>query len=64
MVAMMKINFAYIIILVEIIISSHSLNIMAQNTPVTFNNPILSGFHPDPSIVRVGEDYYMVNSTF
>ena len=37
---------------------------MAQNTPVTFNNPILSGFHPDPSIVRVGEDYYMVNSTF
>ncbi|MCA0755875.1 glycoside hydrolase family 43 protein [Paenibacillus sp. N4] len=30
----------------------------------TYNNPILPGFHPDPSIVRVGEDYYMVNSTF
>ena len=27
-------------------------------------NPILPGFHPDPSIVRVGEDYYIVNSTF
>lgn len=27
-------------------------------------NPILSGFYPDPSICRVGEDYYMVNSTF
>ncbi|WP_284638970.1 glycoside hydrolase family 43 protein [Paenibacillus silviterrae] len=30
----------------------------------TYANPILSGFHPDPSIVRVGDDYYMVNSTF
>lgn len=27
-------------------------------------NPILAGFYPDPSIVRVGEDYYLVNSTF
>lgn len=27
-------------------------------------NPILSGFFPDPSICRVGEDYYLVNSTF
>lgn len=24
-------------------------------------NPVLSGFYPDPSICRVGEDYYMVN---
>ncbi|WP_249863008.1 glycoside hydrolase family 43 protein [Paenibacillus konkukensis] len=30
----------------------------------TYTNPIRPGFHPDPSIVRVGEDYYMVNSTF
>ncbi len=29
-----------------------------------YQNPILSGAYPDPSIVRVGEDYYMVNSTF
>ena len=27
-------------------------------------NPILRGMHPDPSIVRVGEDYYLVNSSF
>lgn len=27
-------------------------------------NPVLSGFYPDPSICRVGEDYYLVNSTF
>src|SRR5215211_5198267 len=27
-------------------------------------NPILPGFNPDPSIVRVGEDYYVATSTF
>jgi xylan 1,4-beta-xylosidase len=27
-------------------------------------NPILPGFHPDPSIVRVGDYYYIANSTF
>ena len=29
-----------------------------------YRNPILAGFYPDPSIVRVGEDYYLVNSSF
>lgn len=28
------------------------------------NNPILSGFYPDPSICRVGDEYYLVCSTF
>ena len=27
-------------------------------------NPILPGFNPDPSIVRVGDDYYIATSTF
>ena len=27
-------------------------------------NPVLPGFHPDPSIVRAGEWYYLANSTF
>jgi xylan 1,4-beta-xylosidase len=27
-------------------------------------NPVLSGFHPDPSILRVGPDYYLATSTF
>ncbi len=30
----------------------------------TIQNPILRGFHPDPSIIRVGEDYYIATSTF
>ena len=29
-----------------------------------YRNPVLRGFHPDPSVVRVGEDYYLVNSSF
>ncbi len=30
----------------------------------TATNPILKGFYPDPSICRVGDCYYLVNSTF
>ena len=29
-----------------------------------FRNPVLTGFHPDPSILRVGADYFMTTSTF
>jgi alpha-N-arabinofuranosidase len=32
--------------------------------PGEYANPILKGFYPDPSVTRVGEDYYLVNSTF
>ena len=34
---------------------------MLQNT---YHNPLLPGFYPDPSICRVGEDYYLVTSSF
>lgn len=29
-----------------------------------YTNPILPGFYPDPSVCRVGDDFYMVTSTF
>ncbi|SVD72122.1 uncharacterized protein METZ01_LOCUS424976, partial [marine metagenome] len=29
-----------------------------------FINPVISGAHPDPSICRVGDDYFIVNSSF
>lgn len=29
-----------------------------------YANPIVAGYHPDPSIVRVREDYYLINSSF
>lgn len=31
---------------------------------VIAKNPIMPGFYPDPSICAVGEDFYLVNSTF
>ena len=39
-----------------------SLHLNAQ-IPM-FSNPIIRGGYPDPSICRVGEDYYIVNSSF
>ena len=42
--------------------------LFAANLPAqpsgTFRNPIIPGYHPDPSICRVGDDYYLVNSSF
>ncbi|WP_419876426.1 glycoside hydrolase family 43 protein [Candidatus Pristimantibacillus sp. PTI5] len=29
-----------------------------------YHNPVIPGFHPDPSICRVGSDYYLVTSSF
>ncbi|QOY88791.1 glycoside hydrolase family 43 protein [Paludibaculum fermentans] len=36
---------------------------MAEEAAI-IRNPILPGFNPDPSIVRVGDDYYIATSTF
>src|SRR5664279_4755715 len=30
----------------------------------SYQNPIIPGFHPDPSICRVGNDFYLVTSSF
>ena len=30
----------------------------------THKNPVRRGFFPDPSVIRVGDDFYMVNSSF
>lgn len=36
----------------------------ARAGPGDYANPILPGFYPDPSIIRVGAWFYLVNSTF
>ena len=44
------------------------LNYLVQKTGIEprhlVHNPVRRGFFPDPSWIRVGEDYYLVNSTF
>src|SRR5262249_36186795 len=37
---------------------------MSTDHPGVIRNPILPGFNPDPSILRVGADYYIATSTF
>jgi len=49
-------NFAMVVLLMC------TTGMQAQNG--TFANPILPGFHPDPSICRVVDDYYLVTSSF
>jgi xylan 1,4-beta-xylosidase len=36
----------------------------SENFHMPIQNPIIPGFHPDPSICRADDDYYVVNSTF
>lgn len=43
---------------------STSLLAIASVPASTYRNPVIPGFHPDPSIVRVGDDFYLVNSSF
>lgn len=31
---------------------------------MNFRNPVIPGFHPDPSVCRVGSNYYLVTSSF
>jgi len=38
----------------------NSLAISAQQ----LRNPVIPGYHPDPSVCRVGDHYYLVNSSF
>lgn len=36
---------------------------MLKDVPM-IENPVLRGFNPDPSFLRVGSDYYIATSTF
>ena len=35
-----------------------------MSTKREIQNPIIPGFYPDPSICRVGDDYYIACSSF
>jgi alpha-N-arabinofuranosidase len=50
-------------IILYILFASIYFSVTAQKAN-TYSNPILAGFYPDPSICRVNNDYYIVNSSF
>jgi alpha-N-arabinofuranosidase len=56
----MKIQYTLLVTLLLLALRTVS----GQNAPTTFQNPIIPGFGPDPSICRAGDDYYLVNSSF
>jgi beta-xylosidase len=41
-----------------------SPRLSAAPTRPTYLNPVLAGDRPDPSVIRVGEDFYMTHSSF
>ena len=41
-----------------------SCNSGIKHKTETYHNPIIPGFAPDPSICRVEDDFYLINSTF
>jgi xylan 1,4-beta-xylosidase len=46
------------------LLSITQMNISCVQSKREYFNPILAGFYPDPSMCRVGSDYFLVNSTF
>jgi alpha-N-arabinofuranosidase len=51
-------------LIVSLIVSFIGFTQPAGSRGQTYTNPILAGFYPDPSICRVNNDYYIVNSSF
>ena len=47
-----------------LLVLSCSVKPSVSGVEAILRNPVLPGFHPDPSVVAVGEDYYLVNSSF
>ncbi|KDQ06841.1 glycoside hydrolase family 43 protein [Botryobasidium botryosum FD-172 SS1] len=37
---------------------------ISVSTVIAFQNPIIPGFNPDPSIIRVNDDYFLATSSF
>ena len=46
------------------LLAAVALSVAALSAPAQIENPILPGFNPDPTICRVGSDYYICTSSF
>ncbi len=65
---MKTVNFIRAVALIAVAISSGFSFVSAQKPTDagtnTFHNPVLPGDNPDPSVLRVGKDYYLTTSSF
>ena len=55
------------ILILAMMLCSTGLTMQAQsadNGDGTYTNPIIRGDYPDTDIIRVGEDFYMISSSF
>jgi len=48
----------------RILLSIAAVLIAASSFGQGYTNPVVKGFNPDPSVCRVGDDYYLVTSSF
>ncbi|MBN2166228.1 MAG: family 43 glycosylhydrolase [Marinilabiliaceae bacterium] len=46
------------------LVACNKPNTAVKTTENYFQNPVLGGDYPDPSVLRVGDDYYMTHSSF
>ena len=50
--------------LLRLVFLFYLVSISIDANQLSYTNPVISGSYPDPSICRVGDDYYIVNSSF
>ena len=51
-------------IITVVLVFSSCKDKLKQGTQKFYSNPVLGGDYPDPSVLRVGKDYYMTHSSF
>lgn len=61
---MKKITFVIILLLLAFLVKAQYQTISNSKGENYFVNPVFAGDYPDPSILRDGDDYYMVHSSF
>lgn len=47
-----------------IVLLTFCITVAAAGQDHGYDNPVIKGFNPDPSVCRVGDDYYLVTSSF
>ena len=48
----------------KVMAGSYNKGAWGDNGDGTYNNPILPGDYSDPDVIRVGDDYFLITSTF